>query len=171
MSNKPARHNHAQATMSQPTVPDNQLKLEFETPQFLHSLFANDAREVSYIEQSLGVRVVTRDGWILFSGPREGLDLAKKLFADLEEARRSGVSIHRRDFRQAVDMVAGRQSKGLSDLAATRLLGSRTRKPVTPRSPCQLEYLKAMESHPVVFGIGPAGTCLLYTSPSPRDPT
>lgn len=148
--------------MSSPAVPEDQLKLEFETPQFLHSLFANDPKEVSYIEQSLGVRVVTRDGWILFSGPRAGLDLAKRLFADLEEARRSGASIHKRDFRQAVDMVAGKQSRGLADLTATRLLGSRTRKAVIPRSPRQLDYLRAMESHPVVFGIGPAGTGKTY---------
>ena len=158
----PSIHKRSEATMSQPPVPENQLKLEFETPQFLHSLFANDAREVNYIEQSLGVSVVTRDGWILFSGSRAGLDLAKKLFADLEEARRSGVSIHKRDFRQAVDMVAGKQSRGLSDLTATRLLGSRTRKAVTPRSPHQQDYLRAMESHPVVFGIGPAGTGKTY---------
>ena len=160
--------------MSSPIVPDDQLKLEFETPHFLHSLFANDPREVSYIEKALGLRVVTRDGWILFSGPRTGLGMAKTLFADLEQARRSGVTIERRDFRQAVDMVAGRQSTGLTELTATRLLGSRTRRAVSPRSARQLEYLRAMESHPVDFGIGPAGTgktylamamaCLLYTS-------
>jgi len=148
--------------MSSPAVPDDQLKLEFETPQFLHSLFANDPKEVNYIEQSLGVRAVTREGWILFSGPRSGLDLAKKLFADLEEARRSGTSIQKRDFRQAVDMVAGKKSRGLADLTATRLLGSRTRKAVIPRTPRQLDYLRAMESHPVVFGIGPAGTGKTY---------
>ncbi|MDG2486607.1 MAG: PhoH family protein [Roseibacillus sp.] len=148
--------------MSSPAVPDDQLKLEFETPQFLHSLFANDPKEVNYIEQSLGVRAVTREGWILFSGPRPGLDLAKKLFADLEEARRYGASIQKRDFRQAVDMVAGKKSRGLADLTATRLLGSRTRKAVIPRTPRQLDYLRAMESHPVVFGIGPAGTGKTY---------
>ena len=148
--------------MSSPIVPDDQLKLEFETPHFLHSLFANDPREVSYIEKALGLRVVTRDGWILFSGPRTGLGMAKTLFADLEQARRSGVTIERRDFRQAVDMVAGRQSTGLTELTATRLLGSRTRRAVSPRSARQLEYLRAMESHPVVFGIGPAGTGKTY---------
>ena len=54
--------------MSGTHVPEEQLKLEFETPQFLHSLFADDPREVSYIEEKLGVRVVTREGWILFMG-------------------------------------------------------------------------------------------------------
>ena len=34
--------------MSEDVLSDDQLKLEFETPQFLHSLFANDPREVRY---------------------------------------------------------------------------------------------------------------------------
>ena len=148
--------------MSEQAVPDDQLKLEFETPQFLQSLFANDPREVHYLEEKLKVRAVTRDGWILFSGPRAGLEKAKKLFSDLEEARRGGASIERRDFRLAVELVASGDKRGLAELSGTRLLGSRSRKPVAPRTPHQLEYLKAMRDHPVVFGVGPAGTGKTY---------
>ncbi len=148
--------------MSEHPVTGNQLKLEFETPQFLHSLFANSPKEIGYAEEKLGVRVVTRDGWILFSGSGDALELAKRLFADLEETRRSGVSIGQRDFRQAVDMVAGKESRGLTELTTVRLSCSRTRKPVRPRSPRQLDYLHAMDRYPVVFGLGPAGTGKTY---------
>jgi len=149
-------------TMSEEAVPDDQLKLEFETPQFLHSLFANDAREVRYAEEKFGVRAVTREGWILLSGPREGLELAKKLFSELEEARRGGATIEKRDFRLAVDLVAGGEKTGLAELSGTRLLGSRSRKAVSPRNAHQLEYVKAMRENPVVFGLGPAGTGKTY---------
>ena len=50
-----------------PETNERQLKLEFETPQFLHSLFANDPLELRYLERVLGVRAVTRDGWILLA--------------------------------------------------------------------------------------------------------
>ncbi|NIP95554.1 MAG: PhoH family protein, partial [Akkermansiaceae bacterium] len=53
------------------------------------------------------------EGWILFSGPREGLEKSKKLFSELEEARRSGVTIENRDFRLAVDLVASGEGTGL----------------------------------------------------------
>ena len=148
--------------MSERSDPDNQLKLEFETPQFLHSLFANNPKEIGYVEERLNVRVVTRDGWILFSGSGSALKLAKRLFADLEETRRSGTAIQQRDFRQAVDMVTGKEGRGLAELTATRLPCSRTRRPVRPRSPRQLDYLHAMERYPVVFGLGPAGTGKTY---------
>jgi len=148
--------------MSERSDPDNQLKLEFETPQFLHSLFANNPKEIGYVEERLNVRVVTRDGWILFSGSGSALKLAKRLFADLEETRRSGTVIQQRDFRQAVDMVTGKEGGGLAELTATSLPCSRTRRPVRPRSPRQLDYLHAMERYPVVFGLGPAGTGKTY---------
>mgnify|MGYP006110799513 FL=1 len=148
--------------MTESPAPDDQLKLEFETPQFLHSLFANDPREMKYAEERLGVRAVTRNGWILFSGPREGLKMAKRLFSDLEEARRTGACIDLSDFRRAVDLVAGDEGRGLAELHAFRLLGSRSRKAVTPRTLHQLEYVEAMTRYPVVFGLGPAGTGKTY---------
>ena len=148
--------------MTNPADPDDQLKLEFETPQFLHSLFANEPREITYIEEKIGVSVVTRNGWILFRGPPEALEMAKRLFSDLEETRRTGVCIERQDFRRAVDMVTVGESNGLAKMNATRLLGSRSRKPVSPRTQNQLEYVHAMNNHPVVFGLGPAGTGKTY---------
>jgi phosphate starvation-inducible PhoH-like protein len=61
-----------------------------------------------------------------------------------------------------VDLVATGEKTGLAELCATKLLGSRSRKAVAPRTPHQLEYLKAMQDHPVVFGVGPAGTGKTY---------
>ena len=157
-----ARQSGEQIEMSEDVLADGQLKLEFETPQFLHSLFANDLREVRYAAESLGVRAVTRDGWLLFSGPQEGLEKAKNLFAELEEAKRAGGTIEVRDFRLAVDLVASGEKTGLAEMSGTRLLGSSSSKAVVPRTPRQLEYVKAMRDKPVVFGVGPAGTGKTY---------
>ena len=81
------------------SVPETEIKLEYETAPFLNSLFANDAKELRYLEGKLGVRVVTRDGWILFVGPEEGVRRSTAVFSDLEQARRQGIEIESRDFR------------------------------------------------------------------------
>jgi phosphate starvation-inducible PhoH-like protein len=137
-------------------------RLEFDTPQFLHELFANDPRHLSYLERGLGVSAVTREGWVLLSGPHEAVSRAKRVFADLENARRKGGRIDARDFRLAVDVVAREGAVGLNDLADVKLVGSRGRKPVFPKTPAQLEYVRAIETHDVVFGLGPAGTGKTY---------
>ena len=143
------------------SLPETEIKLEYETAPFLHSLFANDARELKYLEERLGVRSVTRDGWILFAGPEGGVKAATAAFADLEQARRQGSMIGSRDFRLAVDLVA-EGGGSVSELSGVRLLGVRGRRPVVPKTPRQLEYLKAIEKNDVVFGLGPAGTGKTY---------
>ncbi len=140
----------------------DEIKLEFDTPQFLHSLFADDLRNLVHLESTLGVKAVTREGWILLSGPPPALARAKAVFADLETARRNGREIENRDFRLAVEAATAGSDVGVSELSGVKLVGSRGRKPVVPRTPNQLTYIRAMETHDVVFGLGPAGTGKTY---------
>ncbi len=139
-----------------------EIRLDFETPQFLHSLFANEARHLGYLEELLTVKTVTRDGWVTITGEPTALSRARAVFEDLETARRNGRRIEARDFRLAVEVAAGLGDVGVSQLSGVRLVGSRGRKPVVPRTPNQLAYVKAIETHDVVFGLGPAGTGKTY---------
>lgn len=139
-----------------------EIKLEFETPQFLHALFANHFKNLAYLESELGVRTVTRDGWITISGEPDALERARAVFRDLEAAHRTGRIIELRDFRHAVHVASGQSEVGVSELSGVKLVGSRGRKPVIPRTPAQLEYVRAIETNDVVFGLGPAGTGKTY---------
>jgi phosphate starvation-inducible PhoH-like protein len=120
-----------------------EIRLDFETPQFLHSLFANEAKNLGYLEERLAVKTVTRDGWVTIAGEPAALGRARAVFDDLEAARRHGGRIEARDFRLAVEVAAGLGDVGVSQLAGVRLVGSRGRKPVVPRTPNQLAYVKA----------------------------
>jgi phosphate starvation-inducible PhoH-like protein len=146
--------------MNEPNA--REFRLDFDTPQFLHGLFANDPKNLAYLEAALGVKAVTREGWVLLSGQTEPIERARAVFADLENAQRKGGRIEARDFRLAVDVAARSGNIGVNDLAEVKLVGSRGRKPVIPRTPAQLEYVRAIETHDVVFGLGPAGTGKTY---------
>ena len=142
---------------------EESLKLEFESGVFLHSLLGGDIKELAYLEKKLGVqKVVTRDAWVSMQGETEALASAARVFDDLEEARRGGALLTVRDFRLAVDMVASESNLTLTKMVKTKLLSSGGRKPVVPKSPGQAEYIEAMQSHDVTFGLGPAGTGKTY---------
>lgn len=142
--------------------PRVEIKLEFDTPQFLHGLFANDPKNLTYMETQFGVEVVARDGWVLLSGEPQAVDRARAVFTDLESAQRKGGIISQRDFRLAVEISATAGTVGVAALSEVRLVGSRGRKPVIPRTPSQLDYVRAIETHDVTFGLGPAGTGKTY---------
>jgi phosphate starvation-inducible PhoH-like protein len=139
------------------------LKLEFESGVFLQSLLGGEASSLSYLEKALSLtKVVTRDGWVLMEGEAEDLERAKLVFSDLEEARRGGALLSGRDFRLAVDLVAKDSTQSVSEMVKVKLLGARGGKAVVPKSPGQAEYIAAMQTHDVTFGLGPAGTGKTY---------
>lgn len=143
-------------------VPLMELKLEYETPMFLHSLYAGAEANLRYLESKLDLRVVTRDGWITFRGAEEHLEIAKSLFKDLEQTVRHGIEVNDRDFKMALDMAKEQSDQGLSGLSSMQLVGARGKKAVVPKTPKQLEYVEAMTNNEVVFGLGPAGTGKTY---------
>ena len=75
------------------------VKVEYDTPQFLNGLFANDRRNLNYLSEILAVKTVTRDGWITFTGTEEATEMAKAVFTDLEQTQRSGLHITDKHFR------------------------------------------------------------------------
>jgi phosphate starvation-inducible PhoH-like protein len=143
--------------------------LEFENAHFLQSLFGNDLAQLKLVERALDVKVSTRDAWIKFEGSEDGVRRAVGVFGDLELARRDGADIGTHAFKFAVERAAlqstdvmRKDGGDLKELLSYRLLGSRTKPAVSPKTQGQLEYLKAMGRNDVVFGVGPAGTGKTY---------
>jgi phosphate starvation-inducible PhoH-like protein len=143
--------------------------IEFETPHFLHGLFADDLSLLRELETRLGVTATTRDAWIRLEGEEARVEAGAGVLADLEEARRQGGIITAHSFRYAVGAAAevlaspgGGSGLKVSELFRVRLLGNGSKPAVTPRTKNQLDYIEALDRHDVVFGIGPAGTGKTY---------
>ena len=85
------------------------------------------------------------------------------MFEQLENARKSGVDIRRHEFNYALRSVSGQEKDGtLDELVDTKIAVSPRRPPIVPKTEGQRVYLRAIETHDVVFGIGPAGTGKTY---------
>lgn len=140
----------------------DEMKLEFETPQFLHGLFANEPKELNYLKEKLGVSIVTRDGWILLRGDANKLAQAKKAFLDLEATSRGGYVISTKEFRVAVDLAVKGAQHRVAEMKKLKLLGRGGRKPVVAKSPQQAVYLREMQVNDLIFGLGAAGTGKTY---------
>ncbi|MBP6601932.1 MAG: PhoH family protein [Verrucomicrobiales bacterium] len=143
--------------------------LEFESPHFLHGLFADDLSLLKEMGTLLGLTVTTRDSWIKFEGDEASTAAGVAVMEDLEQVRRKGGVISSHTFRYAVKTAAESMASSalkdgakVTDLFNRRLLGSGSKPAVSPRSKNQLKYLQALDQHDVVFGIGPAGTGKTY---------
>ena len=136
--------------------------LEFESARTLAGLFANDLKLLKVAEDSLGVKLTTREGWLRADGEGEGIQRVQALFGQLDRARNAGLSIRKPEFLYALKAVTNNDRAGLDELAATKIQCSPKRAPVFPKSDGQVEYIKAIQTTDLVFGLGPAGTGKTY---------
>ena len=54
--------------------------LEFENARAVQSLYANDLKLIKNLEESLGVKVTTREGWIKLEGEPAQIEKAERVF-------------------------------------------------------------------------------------------
>jgi phosphate starvation-inducible PhoH-like protein len=136
--------------------------LQFESARALESLYAHDLKNLKTLEDSLGVKVTTREGWVKLEGEPAKIDKAERVFDQLEQARQKGVDIHKHEFNYALSSVNEARKENLGDLASVKIPTSSRRPPIVPRTSGQRDYVEAIQKHDVVLGIGPAGTGKTY---------
>ena len=136
--------------------------LHFDNARQLQSLYANDLQLLKRLEDSLGVKVTTREGWVKLEGEPEKIEKAERVFNQLEEAQKKGVPIQKHEFQYALNSVSESRADNLSDAVSMKITTSPRKPPIVARSAGQKNYVEAIEKHDIVFGIGPAGTGKTY---------
>jgi phosphate starvation-inducible protein PhoH and related proteins len=136
--------------------------LHFDNARQLQSLYANDLKLLKTMEDSLGVKVTTREGWVKLEGESEKIDKAQRVFDQLEEAQKKGVPIQKHEFQYALNSVSESRNDNLTDAVSMKITTSSRKPPIVARSAGQRNYVEAIHKHDIVFGIGPAGTGKTY---------
>ena len=130
--------------------------LHYESAHQAQLLFANDDRNLKHLENELGVRAVSRDGWIKLEGEAEKVHSAKELFLTLEKALKGGSPIRVREFNQSLEVIKQHGTGALKTLYDERIQTSSRKPPIHPKTAGQKKYIEAIRKHDVTFGIGPA---------------
>ena len=137
--------------------------ITYETPQFLQGLIANDLQLLRRLGEAFGVKLTSRDAWVRLEGEASGIAQTKEALSELEKVMRQGGEVNASVFNLIVETVREAKGAGASgQLMGLKLLGSGRRQPVLAKTRWQIEYIEAMRSNEVVFGVGPAGTGKTY---------
>ena len=136
--------------------------LQFESARSLQALYANDLKLLKTLEETLGVRITTREGWLKVEGEPEQVGRAQRVFDQLEKVRQKGVDIHKHEFSYALNSVAEARPQDLTDAVDVKITTSTRKAPIVTRTLGQRHYVEAIQKHDIVFGLGPAGTGKTY---------
>jgi phosphate starvation-inducible PhoH-like protein len=149
------------------------------------SLLGHNDTHLRQIERELPVRITLRDGTLTVAGDEVDVRPAATTLEELIELVERGRVIEEADVATALGQVRRDEPNGngngdgdgngnghgngngngrgrLAEAYDGAPGYTFDRKAVRPRTPTQALYLKALEQHDVVFGIGPAGTGKTY---------
>jgi phosphate starvation-inducible PhoH-like protein len=136
--------------------PQTTLLREFQDNALLQVLFGPHNVNLERIERALGVALNARGNAIAVSGsPDSSAEAGQVLDALYDLARRQG-HLETADIDAAI-----RMTHHTPDPAEDLVLRTRKRH-IAPRTPTQASYLAALQTCPLVFGLGPAGTGKTY---------
>jgi phosphate starvation-inducible protein PhoH and related proteins len=138
--------------------------LEFDDNRLLAMLFGQYDQNLARIEQQLGVSLVSRGNQVAISGPAESVEAARQTLSALYQRLKRGETVDRNDVDAALRMARAPGGElSLFDRMGGDGTAVRTqRRLVTPRSPNQLAYMRALRESEMIFGLGPAGTGKTY---------
>jgi len=113
------------------------------------------------MEKRLGISLSVRGDSLLIGGPEKKVEFAKYYFDKIRKLGEKGYSLKKEDLDIALDILEQGQPERLEEFSPSESL-SFSRKSVTPKSLNQQEYIQAIKTYDLVFGIGPAGTGKTY---------
>ena len=139
-----------------------QVTLEFPDNALVATLAGAHQKNLVRLEQKLGVRISTRGNLMAIEGASDARGRAasvlRALYARLEAGENTGPAEVDAEIRFAAEGAA----KVLSGEFGSPAIKTASSRVTRARSPAQAAYLDLMRTHPLVFGVGPAGTGKTY---------
>jgi phosphate starvation-inducible PhoH-like protein len=134
---------------------------KIEHPYFRKNSFSGVLdKNLKKLEKRMGISLSVRGDCLLIDGPQEKVEFAKRYFNKMKDLEERGYALKEEDFQIVLDLLEEGRTP-LEDFSPAEAL-SFSRKSVTPKSLNQQEYIKAIKTYDLVFGIGPAGTGKTY---------
>lgn len=129
----------------------------------LEALFGPYDQNIKYLESLLSVRVGGRGAELLVEGDEADVAIVERILKDYGQLFNEGRTPSANELRDAFRQIAEDRTSSLRELlTGQKRINPSGRKQVTARGPNQKRYLEAIDTHDIVFGIGPAGTGKTY---------
>jgi len=125
-------------------------------------LFGEHNAHLNKISGALDVAIHTRGNTVMISGESYAEELARNILNQLYDLLKSGYSIYPTDIDYAIRILSSDDGANLKDLFLDTVFMTSKKTPISPKSRSQKDYIDAMRTHDIVFGIGPAGTGKTY---------
>ncbi|MBT3557217.1 MAG: PhoH family protein [Rhodospirillales bacterium] len=134
------------------------IEMQFDDNKYVQELFGFHHSNLTRLEQLLDISIHSRGNELTVSGDEASIQDARDVLGELYGRLKRGLEVSRDEVDAAVRMATDQSGK----VEDTQLTVHTRNKSISPRSANQAEYLRAIDTHDLVFGQGPAGTGKTY---------
>ncbi|NLR71071.1 PhoH family protein [Novosphingobium sp. ERN07] len=169
MARKPHRADEAHHRPESQHRPDAhrraRVEVEFDEQTVLGTLFGQFDTNLVHIENRLGVYISARGNRVLIEGPDDSVARAREVLKGMHQRLLSGQDLDSGAVDSLIAMSVEPTLEGIITGApggAPPIMIRTRKKTIVPRSATQIDYMRALISHDVIFALGPAGTGKTY---------
>jgi phosphate starvation-inducible protein PhoH and related proteins len=138
-----------------------QIKIVIPEDQSMVSLLGSGDELLRVIENAVNADFHVRGNEITVTGPEPEIKVASRLFDELTQLVSGGAHLSADSIEHSVSMLRRKTGARPAEVLNLDILSNRGRT-IRPKTLNQKRYVDAIDSHTVVFSIGPAGTGKTY---------
>lgn len=133
-------------------------------PAELMELCGRNDERLRELESQFKVKLVPRGNTLKILGEAEEVTRVRQVIDDLLALTRdrSKAGLSRQQMKYAFESLRSEKKEDLKSIFSDRVQLPMKKRAVAPMTATQKEYLDAIRTHDIVFGIGPAGTGKTY---------
>ncbi len=136
--------------------------LRIDDNALLLSLCGERNANLGLIEKALQVKLNLRGDQISVVGETAGVQLAQRVIEELYDLLSQGYPLYPSDVNHAIQILSANFKASLREIFLDTVYVTSKKRVITPKSLAQKDYIEAIRSYDIVFGIGPAGTGKTY---------
>jgi phosphate starvation-inducible protein PhoH and related proteins len=139
-----------------------QIDIQLDDPNEALALFGTEDRHLKQIEEFLPVTIVTRGQSVQVSGNESHVAIVEEVLHALLKVIKKGMTIAERDVIYGIELAKSGKMEQFEALFEDELTKNAKGKSIRVKTLGQREYISAIKTNDLVFGIGPAGTGKTY---------
>ena len=137
-------------------------QLDFTNNDYARLLYGDLNSNLQAVEKATGVTVKARGTCLTISGLHHEVEIAAQTLSQLYGLIETGYPVYPADIHHGLKIVAKTPRASLKEIFLDQVYITARQKIISPKSLNQKNYIEAIRSHDIVFGIGPAGTGKTY---------
>jgi len=141
---------------------ENQTKLDFSDINLSRQLFGEHNSNLKKIADALDLSINARGNTVFIQGDGISVNLAQNILKQLYDLSKTGYIVYPNDIDYAIRVLSEDDRIKLKDIFLDTVYTTSKKSPISPKNQAQKNYIDAMRSFDIVFGIGPAGTGKTY---------